>query len=394
MVEEVVAWEDELNRLAERIGRRFRRVEPRRRVLGYLRGLLSPIERKNGWQLAEWLGDRRPDGVQRLLTGSEGDVDGMRDDLREYVVERLGDADGVMIVDETGFLKKGKHSVGVQRQYSGTAGKVENCQVGVFLGYATKNGAAFLDRSLYLPKVWAEDEEGRRKTSVPDEVAFATKPQLAQEMLRRALDAAVPCRWVTGDSIYGGDRALRLWLEQRRQAFVLGVKSNESLWWQGSAETEAREIAASLPSERWERLSAGDGSKGPRLYDWVWEPLWRLQITDEERAWGHWLLVRRTIEPEEGQPGEEGSEEEDLAYFVVFAPRETTIDEAVRVAGTRWRIESCFEEAKGDCGLDEYECRKWEAWYRHITLSMLAHAFLSVARASQPKRVMTVQPMS
>jgi SRSO17 transposase len=312
--------------------------------------------------------------VQRLLTGSGWDADGVRDDLRSYVVEHLGVPDGVLVVDETGFLKKGVSSVGVKRQYSGTAGRVENCQVGVFLCYATENGAAFLDRSLYLPKEWAADEERRHKTDVPDDVAFATKPQLAQEMLRRALDAGVPCRWVTGDSIYGSSRVLRLWLEQRRQAFVLGVKSDESLWWQGFDQTEAREIAASLAPERWRRLSAGAGAKGPRLYDWAWEPLWRLQVTEEERKWGHWLLVRRDIE----DPGE-------CAYYVVFAPRETTLEQVVRVAGMRWRIEMGFEEAKGDCGLDEYECRKWGAWHRHITLSLLAHAFLSVVRAHQAK---------
>jgi SRSO17 transposase len=374
MIDEVVGWEEELNRLHARVGGRFGRVEPRRRALGYLRGLLSPVERKNGWQLAEWLGDARPDGVQRLLTGSGWDADGVREDLRSYVVEHLGDPDAVLVVDETGFLKKGTGSVGVKRQYSGTAGRVENCQVGVFLCYATENGAAFLDRSLYLPKEWVADVERLRKASVPEEVTFATKPRLAQEMLRRALDAAVPCRWVTGDSVYGSHRSLRLWLEQRRQAFVLGVKSDESLCWQGFTPMEAREIVASLAPERWVPLSAGDGAKGPRLYDWAWEPLWRIQVTEEERKWSHWLLVRRDIEnPEE------------FAYYVVFAPRETTLDQVVHVAGMRWRIEVGFEEAKGCCGLDEYECRKWEAWHRHITLSLLAHAFLSVVRAHEEK---------
>jgi len=375
MVEEVRLWEEELNRLHERIGGRFGRVEPRGRALGYLRGLLSPIERKNGWQLSEWLGDSRPDGVQRLLTGSGWDADGVRDDLRSYVVEHLGDSDGVLVVDETGFLKKGKSSVGVKRQYSGTAGRIENCQIGVFLCYATETGAAFLDRSLYLPQEWAEDAKRRRKTDVPEDVRFGTKPQLAEEMLCRALDAGVPCRFVTADTIYGCCRSLRVWLEQRGQAFVLAVASNEALWWRGFVQTTAAQIAEAIPVENWQRLSAGDGAKGPRLYDWTWEPLWRLQMTDEEREWGHWLLIRRDTEnPQE------------CAYYVVFAPRETTtLEEVVRVAGTRWRIESCFEEAKGECGLDEYECRKWEAWHRHITLSLLAHAFLSVVRAYREK---------
>ena len=374
MVEEVRVWEEELTLLHERIGGRFGRVEPRGRALGYLRGLLSPVERKNGWQLSEWLGESRPDGVQRLLTGSGWNAEGVRDDLGAYVVEHLGDPNGVLVADETGFLKKGTASVGVKRQYSGTAGRIENCQIGVFLCYATESGAAFVDRSLYLPREWAENAERRRKAGVPEEVSFATKPQIAQEMLRRALDAGVPCRWVVADSIYGNARSLRMWLEQREKAFVLGVNSDESLWWRGFVQTEARQIAESLPAERWQRLSAGDGAKGPRLYDWVLEPLWRRQITEEEKQWGHWLLVRRDIE-----------EPEERAYYVVFAPRETTMEEAVRVAGTRWRIETCFEEAKGECGLDEYECRKWEAWHRHITLSMLAHAFLSVVRAYRQK---------
>lgn len=199
MVEEVVAWEEELSRFAARLGRRFHRVEPRRRVLGYLRGLLSPIDRKNGWQLAEWLGDSRPDGVQRLLYAAEGDAEGMRDDTRDYAVTHLGHSEAVLIADETGFLKKGTGSVGVKRQYSGTAGRVENCQVGVFLGYATEAGAALIDRALYLPNEWAADAPRREKAGVPESVSFATKPQLAQEMLRRAFEAGVPCGWVTAD---------------------------------------------------------------------------------------------------------------------------------------------------------------------------------------------------
>lgn len=378
MVEEVIAWEDELNQLAERIGGRFGRVEPRRRALGYLRGLLSPIQRKNGWQLAEWLGDSRPDGVQRLLTGAGWNADGVRDDLRSYIVEHLGAPDAVLIVDETGFLKKGTGSVGVKRQYSGTAGRIENCQVGVFLCYATQEGAAFLDRALYLPKEWAEDAERCRKVSVPEAITFRTKPQLAQEMVERALDAGVPCRWVTADTVYGSARSggsLRRWLEEREQPFVLAVASNESLRWRGFRQMGAKEIADALPAESWQRLAAGNGSKGPRLYDWAWEPLWRLQITEEEKRWGHWLLIRQDIE-----------KPEERAYYAIFAPRETTtLEEIVRVAGMRWRIETCFEEAKGECGLDEYECRKWEAWHRHITLAMLAHAFLSVVRVARQK---------
>ena len=248
-----------------RITPRFCRAEPRARPLRYLRGLLSSVQRKNGWQLAEHLGERSPDGVQQLLNAAHWDADAVRDDLRAYVVERLGDREAVLVVDETGFLKKGTRSVGVKRQYSGTAGRIENCQVGVFLCYASRHAAAFIDRALYLPKEWAADPERRAQAGVPEKVAFQTKPALAVAMLERAFDAGVPCRWVTGDEVYGGDRTLRLVLEQRRQPFVLAVACNEPLWHGGPVYRPAQEIAAQLPATAWQRLSAGAGTKGPRL---------------------------------------------------------------------------------------------------------------------------------
>ena len=223
----------ELTALHARIGSRFRRAEPRQRALGYLRGLLSPVVRKNGWQLAEHLGERTPDGVQRLLNGADWDAEAVRDDLRAYVVEQLADPEAVLVVDETGFLKKGTHSVGVKRQSSGTAGRIENSQVGVFLCYASVHGTAFLDRALYLPKEGAADTIRRTETHGPEGVTCRTKPALALEMIERALDAGVPCRWVTGDEVYGGDRRLRFRLEQRRQPFVLAVACNEPLWRDG-----------------------------------------------------------------------------------------------------------------------------------------------------------------
>ncbi|MGX2031442.1 IS701 family transposase [Methylocaldum gracile] len=368
-------WDAELTALHARIGSRFRRAEPRQRALGYLRGLLSPVARKNGWQLAEHLGERTPDGVQRLLNGAEWDADRVRDDLRAYVVERLADPEAVLVVDETGFLKKGRHSVGVKRQYSGTAGRIENSQVGVFLAYASVHGAAFLDRALYLPKEWAAAPHRRAEAHVPEGVTFRTKPGLALEMIERALDAGVPCRWVTGDEVYGGDRRLRFWLEQRRQPFVLGVACNVPLWRDGPVYRPAQELAAELPASAWQRHSAGDGAKGPREYDRAWQPLWRWQPTAEERAWGHWLVVRRSLE----DPSK-------LAYYVAFAPREgTTLETLIQVAGRRWTIEVGFERAKQDCGLDEYEGRTWDAWHRHITLALLAQAFL-VAMSTQAKK--------
>lgn len=375
MQERVQEWDRALVALHERIAPHFQRAEPRRRALGYLRGLLSPVARKNGWHVAEYLGETCPDGVQRLLNAAHWDADAVREDLRTYVVEQLGDPEAVLVVDETGFLKKGTHSVGVKRQYSGTAGRIENCQVGVFLCYASRHGAAFIDRSLYLPKEWAADPVRRQAAGVPAAVAFQTKPALALGMIEHALNAGVPCRWVTGDAVYGGDRTLRFMLEQRRQSFVLAVACNEPLWRDGPRYQSARELAAELPETAWQRLSAGAGSKGPRWYAWAWQPLWRLQLTAEERAWGHWLVVRRSLK----NPDE-------LAYYVAFAPREGMgLSALVKVAGRRWAIEAGFEATKQECGLDEYEVRTWLAWYRHITLSLLAHAFL-VALQVQAKK--------
>lgn len=381
MVETVHAWAKELEGLHERIAHRFVRTEPRRRVLVYLKGLAGTSERKNSWQLAEAAGEVTPDGIQRLLNQAHWDADLVRDDLREYVLEHFWDPEAVLVIDETGFLKKGTKSVGVQRQYTGTAGKRENCQIGVFLCYASKRGAAFVDRALYLPKSWAGDAERREQAGVPKEVAFATKPELAKAMLERALEAGVPAAWVTGDAVYGGNRRLRMFLEGRGQSFVLAVKRDEPLWAlepeRGPGQVAADRLAEeAVAPEQWARLSAGDGSKGPRLYDWALLPLFRLQLTEEERYWGHWLLVRRSPE-----------DPEELAYYVVFAPKETTtLEEVVRVAGTRWTIESCFESAKGEFGLDEYEVRKWEAWHRHVTLSLLAHAFVGVVRSREAQK--------
>jgi SRSO17 transposase len=269
---EVEGWAAEFERLCERISPRFARPEVRRRVAGFLQGLLGGVERKNGWQLAEHARETTPDGMQRLLTTACWDADGLRDDVRGYVVERLGDPGGVLVVDETGFLKKGTKSAGVQRQYSGTAGRVENCQVGVFLAYASPRGRALVDRELYLPKEWAGDPARRVEAHVPERVGFQTKPQLAKAMLERAVDAGVPARWVTADEVYGGDARLRAFLEQRGLAYVLAVKATQPLWAhgeQGPAEVPARELVARLPARAWRRLSAGDGAKGPRVYDWA-----------------------------------------------------------------------------------------------------------------------------
>jgi SRSO17 transposase len=295
------------------------------------------------------------------------DAEALRDDLTRYVVENLGEAGGVLIIDETGFLKKGDKSVGVKRQYSGTAGGVENCQVGVFLAYATQKGHTFLDRALYLPEEWADDAARREIAKVPEEIAFATKPYLAQQMLARAFAAGVPAAWVTADSVYGGDLSLRAFLEERRQAYVLALACDERLDWE-QGRIRAQTLADRLPASRWQTLSAGAGEKGPRLYDWAC----LLLDAPKQAGFGRWLLVRRSL-----------SDPSERAYYLVFAPAETPLQTKVKVAGTRWCIEVGLEAAKGEVGLDAYEVRSFHGWYRHITLSLLAHAFLSVMRAQQ-----------
>lgn len=361
---EIERWRAGLDALHGRIAGRFRRSEARDRAKGYLAGLLDRVERKNAWQLAEHLGEAGPQGVQRLLNAADWDVDAVRDDLRSYVVEHLGEPDGVLIADESGFLKKGTKSVGVARQYTGTAGKRENCQIGVFLGYASSRGRAFLDRELYLPQDWAEEEERRREAGVPEEVAFATKPQLARRMLERAFAAGVPAAWVTGDEIYGTDPDLRRWLEAERHPYLLAVSCSHAIWRNGSQEP-AEALIAALPAAAWVTLSAGAGSKGERLYDWACVRL----PYESAPGMAPWLLARRSL-----------SEPTELAYYRASGPDDTTLPGLVRVAGMRWAIEESLQAAKGTVGLDQYEVRRWNAWYRHITLALLAHAYLEVTR--------------
>ena len=352
-------WARDLEALAARIAPRFVRAEPRRRALAYLRGLLAPLERKNGWRLAEAAGDATPDGVQDFLSRMRWDADAVRDDLRAYVVEHLGDPEAVLVPDETGFLKKGDKSAGVQRQYSGTAGRVENCQVGVFLGYASRHGRALIDRALYLPERWTRDAGRCAAAGIPAGLTLITKPQLGLAMLDRALDAGVPFAWVAGDSVYGADHRIRRRLEARGRGYVLAVTSGQRL---GVA--PVGNWLAEVPPGGWRRLSAGDGAKGPRLYDWAYLP-----YRGAAPGWRMGLLIRRgTAEPDE------------LAFYLTHAPEETTLARLVRVAGARWAIENCFEAAKGEVGLDDYEVRSWTGWHRHVTLAMLAHAHLAVLR--------------
>lgn len=361
----LAGWWAGLDTVHARIAGRFKRAEVRERARRYLGGLLDRVERKNGWQLAEQMGEPSPDGVQRLLNAAHWDADGVRDDLRAYVVEHLGTPNGVLVIDETGFLKKGTKSVGVKRQYSGTAGRIENAQVGVFLAYTSARGRAFLDRELYLPEEWAADGARRREAGVPATVAFATKGALAQTMLARAFAARVPVAWVAGDEVYGNAGRLRAWLEDEQRPYVLAVSGDHAVGVDGRRQRVDMAFAA-LPLAAWQRLSAGEGSQGPRLYDWAWIPLAAASPTGMTR----WALARRSL-----------SDPTELAYYRAYGPALTALSDLARVAGARWAIEEGFERAKDLVGLDQYEVRRWRAWYRHITLALLAHAYLEVTRA-------------
>jgi SRSO17 transposase len=356
----------------------------RERSARYLRGLLGPVERKNSWQVAEAVGEADPQGIQRLLRVARWDADAVRDELIRFVTEQFGDADGIFVVDETGFVKKGIKSVGVQRQYTGTVGKTENCQVGVFLTYVGPQGHAFLDRRLYLPQPWARDAERRTEAAVPETVAFQTKPELAWAMLEHAWALGVPGRWVTGDTVYGQDPTFRARLDAvgPRCHYVLAVPVTTRVWIEqpvvpapgGSVRLTRRwtaqavgSAAAALPATAWRRIAVAAGSKGPRLYDWA-----AIQVMTGHAGWpgpACWLLVRRSL-----------SDPTERAYYLSNAPPDTPLGTLARVAGARWPIEQCFEEAKGETGLDHYEVRRYDGWYRHITLSLLAHTFLAELR--------------
>ncbi len=355
-----------LDAAAARLRPHFRRGTAHRHACTYLRGLLGGAERKNGWQLAEAAGYREPRAMQRVLDRSAWDAEAVRDALRAYVVETLGDPDGVLVVDETGFLKQGRKSAGVKRQYSGTAGRIENCQIGVFLGYVSAKGRAAIDCALYLPQEWADDAERRAAAGVPPAVTFQTKPQLALALLERALDASVPAAWVTADEVYGNDYAFRQALERRGQAYVVAVKRTQTVsTWPPHGpigQAKAADLAADVPATAWQRLSCGAGAQGERVYDWAYLPL-RPAHSD---GWLHALLVRR-----------HPVRTEELAFYLVHALEGTPLAEVVRAAGSRWAIEDTFKLAKGQVGLDHYETRSWRGWHRHVTLALWALAILA-----------------
>src|SRR3954464_15114501 len=382
LVAEVADWAAGLAEVHARIAGAFARAEPRARALAYLRGLLGQLERKNGWTLAEAAGEISPDGMQRLLRTADWNADAVRDELRGYVVERLG-PDGLLIVDETGFIKKGTRSAGVGRQYTGTTGKIDNCQIGVFCAYATDTGRALIDRELYLPKTWIEDRDRARAAGIGDEVGFATKPELARRLLGRALDAGVPAGWLTGDEIHGRGQPVRGWGAQHGLPSLLGTRSNDTVATVDWRQRRVRALVAELPAAAWARCSAGAGAHGQRFYDWARVEL----LPGFDRSWPRWVLARRSIPKGPDEPAE-------LAYYVCAGPAETTLEQLIAVAGGRWRIEECFQAAKNEAGLASYQVRDYTAWYRHITLAMLAHAYLSVTRPAAAKGGPQPEPAS
>lgn len=354
----------------------------------FLDGLLGDERRKTGWMRAEAAGDPGPWRQQAILGRGRWDADALRDIVRDYVVETLGADDAVLVIDETGFLKQGKASCGVGRQYTGSAGKITNCQIGVFAAYVSGHGHAFVDRALYLPKAWTSDLARLAASHVPDGTAFATKPALAVQMIDRAIAADVPFSWVAADSVYGvGD--IEQALRRAGKGYVLGVNANHHFGsWAGKPAVAgtADEIARSLDPAGWQRLSAGDGTKGARLHDWAYLELADLDAADynAERSglWTRGLLIRRNIA------------DGDLAFFTTWCPAGTGIQALVLVEGLRWAIEDSFETTKNEFGLDHNETRSWHGWHRHVSLVMLAFAMMAAIRhranqAPPPKRMRT-----
>ena len=350
------------------VGHRFARVEPRRLAFAYVRGLLSSLERKNGWTLTELAGNTSTSSMQWMLQSPCWNPDEVRDDVRGHVVAHLGDADAVLVGDETGFLKKGTKSAGVQRQYSGTAGRTENCQIGVFLAYTSMRGRGVLDRELYLPASWVDDRGRCRAAGIPDEVGSATKPAQMQTMLGRAIAAGVPFGWFTADELYGQNPGLRAFLEQQDVSYVMATRKDDQVPAGLFTTSRVDQMIAKLPAGAWKRRSAGDGGHGPRVYDWVSTPIRRDFGTDR----CGWVLARRSI-----------SDPTEIAYYVCYAPRGTRLRELVRVAASRWSVEELFQTAKNETGLDHYQVRRYDTWYAHITLSMVALAHLVVTRAAE-----------
>jgi SRSO17 transposase len=396
-IEELEQWQEEFEQFHARFADLFERSESREQARKYLRGLLANASRKNSWQLAEVVGERIPDRMQRLLYRVPWNADVARDRLQEFVIETFGDAEAIGVVDETSFLKKGEHSVGVARQWCGAVGKLDNCQVATVLSYATKRGHVFLDRRLYLPEEWAWNEKRRACARVPEEVPFETKPEQAIAMLEHAWEQGVPMRWVTGDEVYGDSPRLRETIQAQGRFYVLAVSANTRVWTQRPEVEEPQEqtggrprraprlargapkasmvseVVASWPSHAWKRLSVIEGEKGSIEYHWARARV--VESRDQLPGPDVWLLARRSL-----------SDPKQIAYYLAYAPVKTSLQTLAYVASQRYTVEQCIEEAKGETGLDEYEVRFWHSWYRHITLSMMAHAWLVSIRLKEQEK--------
>jgi len=364
----------ELERVTARLTPHFSRREAHEAASGYVKALLSRAERKNAWGLSEEAGQSDPYAFQHMVRRAKWDEDAVRDEVQDYARQHLGEG-GVLAVDETGFLKKGEKSAGVARQYTGTAGRIENAQVGVFLAYVTERGHTLIDRELYLPEHWLTNRERCQEAGIGDEVVFRTKPELARIMVERAVAAGLKPSWVVGDEVYGNNGALRRFLEEHRLRYVLAIASNTHVE-RGASKQPVAQVLQELEAQDWTTLSAGKGSKGPRLYEWA-----RLKVNSSLAPQQRWLLIRRSLK-----------DATEVAYYLVHAPAHTSLQAMVTAAGSRWPVEECFESAKGEVGLDEYEVRTYTGWYRHMTLCLVAHAFLAAARAIAHAQERTLRP--
>lgn len=367
-------WSAEFEKVLDRIEPLFVHPNSRKHAGQYLRGLLAPLERKNGWTIAEYVGEKEPKAMQRFLNIALWDADALRDLVFDYAVEHLNDPRGVLIADPTGFAKKGKKSAGVQRQYSGTLGRIDNCQIGTFLAYVNTNrDRVLLDRELYIPKdTWFGDPDRCAEAAVPDDLTFTTRPMQVMAMIERARWSDLRFAWFTADEEFGQNPGLRAYLEEGETAYVMAVPKNTEFTDHTGQHVIIEKRATRLAPNDWQRRACGIGTKGFRAYDWA-----LINSADPD----HQYMIRRSLDDNE------------LAFYHCYNPRRESFGELVRVAGARWPVEECFEAAKGGVGLDDYQVRLHHAWYRHVTLAMLAHAFLTICvRKHKDKKGLTDRP--
>jgi SRSO17 transposase len=367
-------WCAELRQVKAHLKSLFAHPSVAASAAAFLDGLLGPERRKTGWMRGEAAGDPGPWRQQAVLGRSHWDADALRDLVRDYALETLASPGAVLVIDETGFLKQGLRSCGVGRQYTGSAGKITNCQIGVFAAYVSDKGCAFIDRQLYLPKEWINTPQRREAAHVPGAFHFTTKPEIAAQMIERALAAGMPFDWVATDTVYGVGR-IEMLLRRAGKGYVLGAHATDQFnSWGDKPDVAgtAEQIARALAPDAWKRLSAGDGTKGPRLYDWAYLELADLEAEEDNEAltgmWTRGLLIRRSLS------------DQDLAFFSTWCPAGTSLNTLVRVEGQRWAIEDAFETAKTELGLTHNETRSWHGWHRHVSLVMLAFAMVAVVR--------------